>query len=130
MTGDTVIIEETATGYNATGIDHETREFRMLNDASRQNREALEAEEAALQAQIEREHRIQQKRRELAALGRQQREQAARGMVNRCAAWFAGTVGMAGMAYIEAMTWWLATVIAIVWFGVLAFELGRYTKEV
>lgn len=130
MTGDTVIIEQTATGYNATGIDHETREFRMLNEATQKSREAQEAEEAALQAQIDREHRILQKRKALSALNRQQRERAAKRMVGRCAAWFGGTVGMAGMAYIEAMAWWLVAVIAIVWFGVLAFELGRYTKEV
>lgn len=130
MTGDTVIIEETATGYNATGIDHETREFRMINEATRQNREALEAEEAALRAQIDRERRIIRRRKALSGLAKKRREKAAMKLAGRCAAWFAGTAGMAAMAYIKAMTWWLATVIAIVWFGVLAFELGRYTKEV
>lgn len=130
MTGDTVIIEETATGYNATGIDHETREFRALNEATQRNRDALEAEEAALHAQTEREQRIMHKRKALEAMSRQQREKAAKRMVGRCASWFAGTAGMAAMAYIKAMAWWLVTMIAIVWFGVLAFELGRYTKEV
>lgn len=130
MTGDTVIIEETATGFNATGIDHETREFRMLNDATRKNREAVEAEEAARNAEMNLERRMINHRKALTALAKKRREKAALKMAWRCAAWFAGTAGMAAMAYIKAMAWWLVTMIALVWFGVIAFRIGRYTKEV